>query len=107
MELTNESITRVLREHGGILKKFNVKKIGLFGSYSRDEQRDHSDIDLLVEFDLSVFDENFTGYFDNYLDLLETLKRILKRDVDLVTNDMISPYIEPYILNDVRYLETA
>lgn len=107
MELTQKTIKRVLREHAGILNDFKVKKIGLFGSYSRNEQKDRSDIDLIVEFDLSGFDKNFTGYFDNYMDLLETLKRILGHDVDLVTNDMISPYIRPYILKDVRYLETA
>ena len=97
MELTDKTIMRVLREHAGILKKYKVKKIGLFGSFSRSEQKSRSDIDLVVEFDLGGFDRNFTGYFDNYLELLEALKRILKRDIDLVTNDMLSPYIEPYV----------
>jgi len=98
---------KTLSEHGELLKKYHVKKIGLFGSYSRGEQRTHSDIDLLVEFDLAMFDENYSGYFDNYLELRSALQDILKAKVDLVTNDMISHYIKPLMEHEIRYVKTA
>ena len=107
MELSNKTIMKTLCAHGELLKKCHVKKIGLFGSYSRGEQRMHSDIDLLVEFDLSTFDENYSGYFDNYLELRSALQDILKAKVDLVTNDMISHYIKPLMEHEIHYVKTA
>ena len=32
-----------------ILKKHNIKKAGIFGSYARDEASNNSDLDLIVE----------------------------------------------------------
>lgn len=107
MKPSDKTVMQALYKNAKILKKFRVKKIGLFGSYSRGNQKQQSDIDLLVEFDLSGFDENFTGYYDNYIGLLATLTKILRQKVDLVTSDMISPHIRPYVLNEVRYFETA
>lgn len=96
-----------LREHSDILKKHKVKKIGLFGSYVRKEQKKRSDIDLLVEFEDDAFDTNYTGYFDNYEKLLFSLRKILGRKIDLLTDEMISPYIKQYILKEVEYIETS
>ncbi len=107
MELSNKTITETLGKHGQVLKKYHVKKIGLFGSYSRGEQQEHSDVDLLVEFDLSTFDENYSGYFDNYLALRSALQDILKAKVDLVTSDMISHYIKPLMEHEIHYVKTA
>jgi len=105
--LTSRQIMEVLRENTQVLKRFRVKKIGLFGSCVRGEQRKKSDIDVLVEFDKSTFDRNLTGYSDNYDGLLEELKQILGGRVDLVTQDMISPFIKPYVEKDIEYLETT
>ena len=107
MVLSEKKIMQILHEHVNLLRKYRVKKIGLFGSYVRGEQKLTSDIDLLVEFDPSAFDENFSGYYDNYLGLLSTLGKILNAKVDLITNDMISPYIKPLMSHEIRYLETA
>ena len=107
MELSDKKIMKALHEHMDVLKKYRVKKIGLFGSYGRGNQKPQSDIDFLVEFDISSFDENFTGYYHNYLGLSTALGEILRVKVDLVTNDMISPYIKPFMSHEIRYLETA
>jgi predicted nucleotidyltransferase len=107
MELHDKEIMQILRQHRDILQKYRVKKIGLFGSYRRGDEKRQSDIDLLVEFNLSNFDKNFTGYYNNYLGLRRTLETIFQKKVDLVTNDMISPYIEPLIQHEIQYLETA
>jgi predicted nucleotidyltransferase len=107
MELSNKTITETLGKNGQLLKKYHVIRIGLFGSYFRGEQRTHSDIDLLVEFDISAFDENYSGYFDNYLALRSALQDILKAKVDLVTSDMISHYIKPLMEHEIHYVKTA
>ena len=59
--LTDKEIISALEKHSSILKKYKVKKIGLFGSYVRGEQRENSDIDFIVEFE--------EPSFDNFMDL--------------------------------------
>ena len=50
-ELTDKEIISLLKKHKDLLKKYKVKRIGLFGSYVRGEQKKRSDIDFLVEFE--------------------------------------------------------
>ena len=45
-----------------IKARFSVKRIGLFGSYARGEQKASSDIDVLVEFEKPTF-RNFMDLF--------------------------------------------
>lgn len=104
--LTEKEIINILKGHSDVLRKYKIKKIGLFGSYVRGEQRKGSDIDFLVEFDLSAFDSNFTGYFDNFMDLSFYLEDLLGAKVDLIDKDSLSPYIKPYIVEEVEYIET-
>ncbi len=68
-----------LKEHMGELRRFGVKRIGLFGSYARGEQDEESDIDLVVEF------EEGRATLDNFLGLVEYLERLLDKRVDLIT----------------------
>jgi len=107
MKLTAKTIIRILQKNIDVLNNYRVKRIGLFGSYVRGEQDVLSDIDLLVEFDLSAFDENYSGYFDNYLALRSTLQELLKANVDLVTGDMISHYIKPLMEHEIHYVKAA
>ncbi|WP_179289007.1 nucleotidyltransferase family protein [Bacillus sp. 7894-2] len=81
--------------------KYGVKRIGLFGSYGRDEQKDSSDIDVIVEF----FDEQIS--FDNYMDLKFHLEDTLHKPVDLVISDNIKPSLKSSILRSVKYAEGA
>jgi len=60
--LTSEEILRKIEENIDEIKRFGVKRIGLFGSYVRGEQRAESDVDILVEF------EKGKATFDNFLD---------------------------------------
>jgi predicted nucleotidyltransferase len=53
----------LLKEHKALLKKFKVKRIGLFGSYVRGEQKKDSDIDFLVEFEELNFDDFMDLFF--------------------------------------------
>ncbi len=100
----SKDIMQSLESHKDILKKYKIKKIGLFGSFVRGQQKKKSDIDLLVEFEKNMFDSEFNGYFDNYVGLQSALEKILHRKIDLLTPDMISPYIKPYIIKEVRYV---
>jgi len=80
-----------------IAERFSVKKIGIFGSYVNGNQNEKSDIDILVEFSRTSF--------DNYFDLLFFLEDLFGRKVDLITNPSLSPYIWPYVEEQVVWCE--
>ncbi len=92
----NRVLTLVEREQD-ILKSLGVKQLGLFGSFARGEQRADSDVDFLVEF------EPDQKSFDNFMRLAFFLEELLKRKVELVTPESLSPYMRPYIIKEVQY----
>lgn len=92
-----EQIKKKLEELKPSLKdEFKVKNIGIFGSYLRGEEKEGSDIDILVEFDesaaLSLLD--FVG-LENYL------SEVLGGKVDLVEKSTLKPRIGKHILEEV------
>lgn len=77
--------------------RYAVKRLGLFGSYVRKQQRKNSDIDILVAFnrDIDLF---------NFLDLREYLEGRLNSKVDLVMESALKPAIGRHILAEVEYV---
>jgi len=95
---TKEEILKILEKELPYLKeRFNVKTIGIFGSYVRGEQKKESDIDILVEFQKPV------GFFE-FIELEDYLSEKLGIKVDLVTPDALKPLIKPRILKEVVYV---
>jgi len=93
----NTEIISLLEKHTNVLRKFKVRRIGLFGSFARGEQKKHSDIDFLVEFDEPTF--------DNFMDLLFSLENLFARKVELITNGSLSPYLQPFVEKEVKWHE--
>ncbi|MEA1999466.1 MAG: nucleotidyltransferase family protein [Euryarchaeota archaeon] len=91
------AIETIKKHKAEIKKRYGVRKIGVFGSYAREEQKETSDIDLLVEFE--------TPTFDNFMDLLFFLEELFGKDVDLITTKGMSPYIRPNIEKEVVWCE--
>lgn len=94
---TKKDILTIIRRHPDKIKSFGVKRLGLFGSFVRNEQKMNSDIDLLVEF------VEGQKTFDNFIQLSFWLEEILCRPVELVTTESVSPYLRPYITQEVEY----
>jgi predicted nucleotidyltransferase len=87
-----------LKEHEKLIRqKFGVKRIGIFGSFARGEEREDSDLDVLV-----VFEEG-QKTFDNYMDLKFYLEDLFGRKIDLVTEKALKPQLKDIILKDVVY----
>jgi predicted nucleotidyltransferase len=101
MVKTKQDIFSVLEENRLRLRALGVKKIGLFGSFLRGEQRPDSDIDLLVEF------EPGQKTFDNFIELSFFLEEVLQHRTELVTVESLSPYLGPHILREVEYAGLA
>ena len=95
---TKNEIFSVIGQHQNDIKAFGVKKLGLFGSYVRNEQNSESDIDLLVEF------EEGRKTFDNFMQLSFLLEELFDSPIELVTTESLSPYIGPKIIKEVEYV---
>ncbi len=98
---TKQDILNVLDQNRSHLRALGVRKIGLFGSFVRGEQRSDSDIDLLAEF------EPGRKTFDAFMELAFFLEAILQHRIELVTLESLSPYIGPHILMEVEYAALA
>jgi hypothetical protein len=95
---TRQEIIKKLREELPYLReKFNVSRIALFGSYARGEQREGSDIDILVEFEKPVG-------FIKFIKLENYLSEKLGVKVELVTPDALKPLIKPSIIREAVYV---
>jgi hypothetical protein len=80
-----------------VADKFKVKTIGIFGSYVRGEQKESSDLDVLVDFyePISLF---------KFVELEDFLSKRLGVKVDLVMRDSLKPRIRESILNEAIYV---
>jgi len=79
-----------------LTEKFNVSKIGYFGSFATGEQRANSDLDLFVEFSEPIGWQFFT--------LEKFLEQSLGLPIDIVTKNALKERIKEPILNQVIYV---
>ena len=94
--LSKHFIKQTLVENRETLRKYGVKRIGLFGSYVQGTANASSDIDLLVEL------ERLT--FRDYMGLALFLEDLFEKKVDLVTVTSVKPRLKPYIEKEVEYV---
>ena len=77
-----------------------VTKAWLFGSYARGEQREDSDVDLLVEFDRAHAKVGLLKYAAIIIDL----EKMLNREVDLVETGALLPWAEETANRDKKLI---
>jgi uncharacterized protein len=92
-----ELITR-LRNNADTIKSFGVHRLGIFGSFSRNEMNSDSDVDFLVDFD------NERKTYKNFIHLAYFLEELCGRKIELVTPQGLSKYIGPKILKSTEYV---
>ena len=98
MRVSFDEVRRIIERHRGELReRYGVKEIGIFGSFVRGEEREDSDIDILVEFEKPI------GFF-KFLELEEYLSNLIGRKVDLVSKKALKPRIGKHILREVIYV---
>ena len=98
---TKDEIVDVIHQNQSQIRVLGVKRVGLFGSFVRGEQRVDSDVDVLVEF------EEGQRTFDHFMQLSFLLEDLLGRRVELATPEALSPHIGPHILKEVEYVSLA
>jgi len=91
---TVDEIKKILESRKEELKeKYNIREIGIFGSYVKGDQSGDSDLDVLVDF------EEVPGLLQ-FIEIENYLSDILDVKVDLVMKDSLKPVIGRYILNE-------
>jgi len=87
-------IKKILKSRKKYLReKYNIREIGIFGSYVSGEQSDESDLDILVDF------EEVPGLLE-FIEIENHLSDLLNVKVDLVMKDSLKPAIGSFILNE-------
>ena len=81
-------------------EKYHIVKIGLFGSFARDENHGESDVDLLVE-----FEEDTHNLFDLKQEIKSYIKKELGLDVDLAREKYLKPRYKEAILKETLYAD--
>ncbi|MDM7935025.1 MAG: nucleotidyltransferase family protein [Methanothrix sp.] len=89
-----DGIREIIKKHKKELnERYGVREIGIFGSFVRGEEKEDSDVDLLVEFERPI------GLF-KFLELEEHLSSLIGRKVDLVSKKALKPHIGRHILDE-------
>lgn len=83
------------------IRSYGVERLGVFGSFVRDQAGEESDVDFFIHF------EPERKTFKNFMRLAEVLEEITGRKIELVTPQSLSKYIGPYILKEVEYVPLA
>ena len=93
----NRIIQKINEEMPILREKYQVEKLGVFGSIVRGEETEKSDVDILVEFKTSV------GFFQ-FIRLENYLTQILGRKVDLLTKKALKAAIKEEVLKELVYV---
>ena len=90
-------ILNILKSHKQRLtEKYGIITFAIFGSYSRGQQTENSDVDILVDFDRPIGIE--------FIDLANEIEKLLKTKVDLVSRNGIRPEYFKQIEIDLSYV---
>ena len=96
--LNKFQLLQLITDNKNTIQNFGVEKLGLFGSFVRNEQTEKSDVDFIVEF------EKGKKSYKNFIGLASFLENLLGRNVEVITPQSLSPYIGPHIIKTVEYV---
>ena len=95
--INKENIANILKANKlDLLDRYHLKSIGIFGSFTREDFKDDSDIDILIDYDQPLGIE--------FIDLAEELEKILNLKVDLVSKNGVKPKYLEEIQKDLVYV---
>lgn len=98
--LTKNEILKYLSKNKEMFKQnFNIIRIGLFGSFARDEQTENSDIDIIIEMETDT-----QQIFEKRMELKKTVKNYFHKEVDVCHAGAIKSVFKEFILNEVIYV---
>ncbi|MGI0482436.1 nucleotidyltransferase family protein [Geminocystis sp. CENA526] len=96
--LNKEKVIEVIKAQKNLFNKYQIKTLALFGSTARNEAKENSDLDFLVEF-------NKPPTLSMYMNLKFYLEELFNKPVDLVTIKSIKAIIKESILAEAVYVQ--
>ncbi len=93
MKYENKNLNRIIKVIVATLKKYGIKRAGIFGSYVRGEQKKDSDIDILIEPPKGM---SLIGF----IHLKYELEDKLNKKIDLISYRGIHPLLKKQILKE-------
>jgi predicted nucleotidyltransferase len=98
--MTKEYIINYLKEHKHEFEKqFGITKLGLFGSYARNEAKPNSDIDILIE-----LENNLTDIHEKKSTFKHLLEKYFNTKVDIAREKYLKPFAKKEVLKEVEYV---
>lgn len=98
--MTQEYIINYLKDHKEeFSQKFGVTKLGLFGSYARNEAKSDSDIDILIE-----LKKDTTDIYEKKTNLRRTIEEFFHKKVDIAREKYLKPLAREEILKEVKFV---
>lgn len=97
MKTRDEVLQILTNQKSSLLETYQLTRLGIFGSYAREEQSDDSDIDILVEY------ENAPTLY-RLIELRDYLSELSATKVDVVTRNGLKARMRERVLAEVIYL---
>ena len=95
----NEILNYLKKNKELFYNQYNIVRIGIFGSFARNEYTENSDIDIIIE--MSKGTDNI---FEKRLKLKEIISNHFSKPVDICHQKAIKPVFKNIILKDVIYV---
>jgi len=99
MNTRDEIIEYLQNNRKFLLNQYHVTKIGLFGSFARNEQKEDSDVDLIIE-----LEDGTKDIYDLKISLKNYLSKAFDRSVDIAREKYLKPYAKKEISKDIVYV---
>tara|TARA_R110002020_G_scaffold303939_2_gene519466 strand:- start:86318 stop:86620 length:303 start_codon:yes stop_codon:yes gene_type:complete len=96
MKISDKNITLIKK----LCEQYNVRSFSAFGSVTREDFNNYSDIDFVVDFN----ENDPFKYTDLYFQLKEKLEKLLKRQIDLIEERAIKNQFFRKELNETKVL---
>lgn len=91
-----EKVFKKMEKNRKEIRKSEVKKRGLFGSFVKGKQNKKSDIDIFIEFD--------EPDFEKYAETLILLENLLKRKINLIIESDLRSKLK-YVKEEAEYVK--
>jgi len=96
--MRKDEALKLLTEHKPeLVRRFGITELALFGSTARDDAKEDSDVDVMVEFEGRSTAKRYFG-------VQFYLEDLLHREIDLVQKGVIRPELKPYVERDLIHV---
>ena len=96
MKTFKEIMDALKSKKKSLFERYPIESIAVFGSFSREDQTEYSDIDLMVEFNDKIGSQ--------FIDLADELESFLEVKVDLVSKKGIKAKYYNVIKKELKYV---